>query len=250
MGDTLPQENGYCTTPRRTWIGAENADLQKAVFYQPRCKLWSCPFCAEANKAWWIAVGVHGGELLLSSERKLQFTTTTARRYLNAAQSVFVFRIAWPKLIRRVKYKLGYTPQYMLIPEHTKRGILHAHFIIEANLSKRFWKDKAFYSGMGYIAHQRKVLSAWQVGEYIGKHLDKQLSGQAWPKGFRRVRTSQGWPELPPPDHLPGWEYLPFRDLGAMNWEIHYLRDQGYQVVVSGDPYAFALVKLWSLPQD
>jgi len=70
--------------------------------------------------------------------------------------------------------------------------------ITTATLPEKWYKDNAAQTGLGYQAKAVPIVHATECGAYVGKYLAKALSNMRYPKYFRRVNKSQGWPR--PPD--------------------------------------------------
>jgi hypothetical protein len=219
-----------CANTKNVYIVAVNASLKKAVIYQPRCGSWDCPVCARKNTDHWATRGAYGAATFMSTGRAVDFVTVTSRGYVTPAASVTIFKQAWPKLLKRATYKAGEKVEYMLIPERQKNGKLHAHFLITFHASNHFWHEKAFKSGLGYMAKAQEVFSPAGAAAYVSKYVTKQLEADTWPRGFRRVRVSNGWPALPDLAEMTGWEYSVFFDRGQMMWEYYRLEDDHFDV--------------------
>lgn len=162
---------------------------------------------------------------------KFQFVTLTSHEKLSAAASIKVFASAWPMLRKRVSRRIEW--EYLMAPEQHRSGKLHIHMLTTAKLPKKWWKDNARACGLGYQVAVEPIHDAGKAAGYVLKYVTKSLEVQAWPKGFHRVRTSQGWPKPPKPAPLDGWtfELLPKRvELAA---DIALLRSQGYTVRVA-----------------
>lgn len=220
-----------CQALNRVWIVAYNTQALVGAAYQPRCGQWSCPYCADLNRDEWAYVGTFGALNLPSHAPQLQFVTITSRGYVSAVQSIAIFKTAWPKLIRRIAYRQDSKPEYLLIPEHHKSGKLHAHFLITSVYhSQHWWHDQAFLTGLGYQAKAKPVRDPVEAGHYVTKELTKQLTGRPWPRSFRRVRHSQGWPMPPQKENTPDWEFEVAQNEGQKNWIVALLRDEGYTI--------------------
>ena len=104
---------------------------KKALIFNPRCKQWTCPSCAEQNKSDWLHVGLKGALELSASGLQLSFVTVTSRGYATPNKSLYFFKENWPNLMRRARYHTQKSPggkfAFFLIPERTKAGVLHAH---------------------------------------------------------------------------------------------------------------------------
>jgi hypothetical protein len=240
-----------CRTENRPWLLAEHAATRKVILYQPRCKKWSCPYCAERNKRSWSYKAGYGLENLTDQKQEMYFVTITSRGYVTSGQSLALLKSGWPKLSRRAKYHSAGVYSYMLIPERHRQGQVHCHILTTVNLPARFWKDAGYSCGFGYIADTDRIRGAGEAGNYAGKYLSKQLAGMEWPKGFRRVRTSRNWPKPPKLENDGQWEYLVCRNLGDANWHAAMMRDYGYTVTWLQESLVFgmmSMVGLSSLP--
>jgi len=231
----MNENDRTCETPQRPYVVASNETYLLGHVFQPRCGKWSCDYCAEMNVLDWAWIASYGASALPDDAVPLRFVTITNRGYVSNARSILIFKSAWPKLIRKVRYKLKAKPEYFLIPEHTKVGKLHAHFLITAQFSDHWWHDNAFAAGLGYQAKSKEVYGPLQAGQYVTKELTKQLQGRGWPVGFRRVRTSQTWPRPPAVERWPGWDFKICLNEGDKNWEVFELRDAGFSVRDIGD---------------
>ena len=86
--------------------------------------------------------------------------------------------------------------KYALLPEQHKDGRLHMHMLIGAAIKKRWLKDNAFASGAGFMADSEPLTSGKRGAYYVSKYVGKSLGVEQWPVKFRRIRTSQKWPEV------------------------------------------------------
>lgn len=247
-----------CTTPNRPFLRGVNHDERRAVFFRPRCKMWACPYCAEVNKKLWTFRAFHGAAVLSGTEPLLgnttnfasareefassqcaikpqdslmSFLTLTSHRDLGPAASTAVFGSAWNNLLRRARHS-GSQGQYFMVPERHKDGRLHAHAIETFNLGTRWWKDNAAEVGLGYIAEEAVARSAAGAAYYAGKYLAKSLDVATWPRGWRRVRTSRGWPKAPDKEQPPGWVWLPLPRDETLAAAWQRLEQIGYTVVL------------------
>ncbi|HEY9758875.1 MAG TPA: hypothetical protein V6C97_27145, partial [Oculatellaceae cyanobacterium] len=183
-----------CTTPRRPFLRGVNHEERKAVFFQPRCKLWSCPYCAQVNRALWTARAYHGASVLAGDDEShpdvISFLTLTSNRKLGPDATMRVFSSAWIKLRHRA-HRSASQGQYLLIPERHKDGRLHAHAVETFNLGQRWWKDNSAECGLGFMVEEEEARTPGGAAYYVAKYLAKSLGVQNWPKGWRRVRTSR-----------------------------------------------------------
>lgn len=228
--DSREAEEG-CSSPLKINVIGINRDQKKAIIFNPRCKKWDCPYCAQLNAESWTYKGFRGASLLTMEGQNLRFVTLTSRPYATPNQSIHYFSENWPKLSRRAAY---HTKQqeidwsYFMIPEQHKTGVLHAHLIAVTPLTTKWWKDNAYKTGFGYMADSKPIGEPALVVGYITKYLSKSIQYNRWPKGFRRVRTSRNWP-MPPPEIMPGWEWSTHDDESAW-FEYYLLQDCGFDV--------------------
>jgi hypothetical protein len=237
----------YCRAPRRPWLRAVAHDLGIALLFQPRCKSWGCDYCAAVNMSFWAATAYHAMTSLIDdnncqNQRNLMsFLTLTSHRKLGPTASTGVFGHAWPMLSRRAR-RAASQGQYLLIPEQHQDGRLHVHALETFALGRRWWKDNAAQVGLGYMADEKETYSPAGAADYVTKYLTKSLSATAWPKGFRRVRTSQGWPRLPEPVEPEAWyfEYIPLYE--ALDKAGDDLQRAGYEVLITDHVTAWRVV--------
>lgn len=236
--------NVNCKTPNKPWMVAQNANTKMAIFFQPTCKLWSCPYCAQINANRWILRGSSGAQSLLDMGYATSFVTITGHEKLNAAQTFRVFPLAWPKLYRRYKRAVPTSDPkaFIAVPERQpKSGRHHCHMIITGGLSERWWKDNARECGLGY---QTKVEDMHLgVPGYLAKYLGKTLE-EKWPKGKRRVNTSRTWPALPEREPKVGWSFATHGTDDKLTPILGNLIGNGYTV------FGVPTFKAWKLLND
>lgn len=229
---TIEQVNALlCSMPRRPYLLGVNRGAQKAVLFQPRCKSWSCPACADTNKRLWAVKVYHGAEVIAENGNPINFLTITSHGKLDAAATIKVFPHAWG-LLRQRAYRATGGFDYVLIPERHQDGRLHVHALETAGLGRRWWKDNAAAVGLGYMADESIAKSAAGAAYYAVKYLTKSIECESWPRGFRRVRTSRRWPELPDMPEVPGWDWRKLENGEGLVTTIERLRDSGLSVEV------------------
>lgn len=234
--------NENCQTPNRPWMVAQNANTKLAIFFQPTCKLWSCPYCATINAKRWILRANNGAETLIASGVATDFVTITSHERLSAAQTFRVFPLAWPKLYRRYKRAVDSSDPkaFIAVPEKHKDGRLHSHLAITGHLGTKWWKDNARECGLGYQAKEKEIKDM-SVGGYIGKYLAKTLD-EKWPKGKRRVNTSRSWPPLPDLPVKMGWRFSTMADDDKLTPVLGDLSANGYAIFGSTTANAWSLL--------
>lgn len=197
-----------CPNAKDIMVMGVNEQHKMAVMFNPSCKSWSCPICGPRNAENWSYAGMVGAYSLLE-QGTMVFCTVTSRPYATVTQSLYFFKQNWPRLRKRITVKNGGKFEYLLVPERHKTGVLHAHFVANIAVTRRWLKDNAYQCGFGYQAKVDVVEHAPGVAAYMTKYIAKSLQFTEWPANFRRVRTSQGWPMPVEQVPLPGWEWTP-----------------------------------------
>jgi len=217
-----------CSNPFVPLLQAVNHTTKTALYYRPRCKLWSCEPCAETNKALWTWRAEHGASSLYKAPGGvLSFITVTSHEALSPGGTLAVLPDAWGKLYWRLK-RAAPGVQYFMVPEPHKDGRLHLHAIVSCDLPKRWWKDNARASGFGYQNDVQEVVSVGGVVGYVSKYMSKMLQFTNFQKGFRRVRKSQRWPALPPLALNSDWTIKPLPQDIVLNEAMTFQKMRGY----------------------
>lgn len=231
-----------CDTPRRPYLVGVNVQHKVAVFFRPRCKMWNCPVCGPINRGRWIARTYQGAVNLVSEGYSLNFLTLTSHERLKPESTIVVFRTAWDKLNKRVRRVApGY--QYILIPEQHQDGRLHAHLIETSGLGTRWFKDNGRQCGLGYMAEETPVQSPEGAAWYTAKYIGKTLTDHKWPEGFRRVRTSRGWPPLAALDRNENWEWRVLNRRESVEEKLAQFEEAGYVTANLGSIVAWDFVR-------
>lgn len=177
-----------------------------ALIAYARCKMWTCAYCAERNRAHWRA-------LILNSINqrphiRWQFWTYTAHENAtNSYECMINLQKGWTRLYGRVyrwAEKNLYNVYYVRVYEYHKNDRIHVHMIIgfeemegihccrqKFPFKTKWLKDNARKSGMGY---ECKVIEMenWNAGRitgYIAKYMTKME--KPLPKDTRRIQTDQ-----------------------------------------------------------
>lgn len=220
---------GECETPNRPYMRHENEETKTVYFIRPRCKQWSCVPCAARRARLWVYIANYGGSDLLSQNRNCTFLTLTSHRNVRTlAGGVLVWRRAWPKLSARWRRAQGGL-EYLYIPEHVVGFNFHVHFITTATLPVRWYKDNGAETGLGYQANAKKIAAGKQCGGYVAKYLGKALANMDYPKYFRRVNTSRGWPRPPDPESELVWESIGSK-LAKVIYSVELYTERGWEV--------------------
>lgn len=190
-----------CESNTRVMLWARSEESGMILIYRPGCGTWKCSGCRKRLQRYWtLRISTHVAGQIDKGEH-WQFVTLTSHEKLKTMEAtVAVWPNAWNKIHARLKRNVGKKVQYVLIPEFHQDGRMHAHMLCETHIKKRWWKDNARASGLGYQVEVRDVNGkGLQASWYVSKYLGKDMDVGNWPAGFRHVRTSQGWPDLP--DH-------------------------------------------------
>lgn len=228
------QQDLSCTAPKRPFMKAVNRAAKQVVLFRPRCKSWRCPACAQINAQKAVLRAVHGSEVLIAQGCKIDFVTVTSHEKLDPAASLAVLPLAWNKLNRRIS-RAAQQPEYFAIPEQHKDGRWHLHAMTTAALPKKWWKDNARGCGLGYQSDVQEVKSLGGVAYYVAKYQGKMLQNANLPRQFRRVRHSNGWPELPEKSPLPDWDFFAVPSDISIEHELEVYQAAGYTCVMADE---------------
>lgn len=223
-------------------------DVQKlAIFFRPRCKRWDCPHCCFVNKSLWTMRMHHATSELITNGQSLSMVTITAHEKHQKNRAIQKFPDQWNKLQNRWRRRCTGKPYYALFPEVGDGNHFHCHFITNEPLCERFWKDHARASGMGFMADGGDAnIPPKAAAGYASKYLTKSFQFQ-WPKGFRRVRTSQNFPKLPPLEKEPGWAFMVIPPTLSVSACKEQLEACGYSVKLAGHKQAWTLIETGEL---
>lgn len=235
-------EPPICSARMRPWMRAKDEANRVVVLFQPRCKSWMCAGCAEINKRQWAMRTEHGARVLAKRGLEIQFLTLTSHEKLDPRETMAVWGDAWKKLRTRAVRAAGAKVEYLMMPEKHKDGRLHMHAIETANLSTRWWKDNARECGLGYMAEEEEIESVGGAVFYVTKYVSKSLEVEKWPRRWRRVRASQGWPKLPELDRPVQWEFETVPAERTIAREREMLEGAGWHVVVADHASAWLAV--------
>lgn len=231
-----------CSRPSNTYLRGVSHRDKLVLMFRPTCKQWSCPACAQRLQAWWRYVAMFYAEWLWHNAAPLTFITLTSHRKLKTeAQTIYVYRDAWPKLYRRIRREHE-NWDYFSVPEHHQDGRLHVHLISSDYIPLAWLKKNAPECGLGYKVDSDPVLGLGRVSNYVTKYLSKQLAIALWPKNFMRIRHSRTWSKPPQESTVEHWDFIrldPWDSLLAtkLYWERH-----GYQVEITTGERAWQIV--------
>lgn len=203
--------SGKCETSKRVVLKGYSAKRGHWLLYQPTCKMWGCKPCSEVKKAQWaIRVNDGVGEYRLKSIMGWKFVTMTSHsKNKTMEQCLYVWPKAWAKLSARMRRRYPGI-RYCMIPELHKDFRVHAHIIASGGIVHKWLKNNSAETGFGWKCDVKPLKN--RAAYYVVKYLTKAISFPDWPKGFRRIRTSQKWPALD--------DALDFEG-EAINWEYY-----------------------------
>jgi len=234
----IQSNSSKCTTPNRPFLKGVNQSTRQVILFQPDCKTWACPHCAEIRAARWRTRALRGVMAFQDTGTPIDFVTVTSHENLGASASLSVLGSAWKKLHWRIGAAAD-RADYYLVPEFHQDGRVHLHLLTTAMLKKKWWKDNARSCGFGYQSDVQEVAALGSVAAYVTKYLGKMLQKTNLPKHFRRVRTSRGWPKLPDLPENPDWRFsLVPREATLQAEQVHY-QVLGYTVVVTDSSTAW-----------
>lgn len=232
-----------CETPNRPYLLGTHRTTGDMILYRPDCKMWECPHCANVKAKVWssrVRIAVN-----MDKQADWHFVTITIDEKSGILdRQIEIFRSAWDRLSKRLRRAVGRDLTYVQIPELSpEKHRLHAHMIADwdfqrdtSALRKRtnrltgqtewYWYSKFLHdhlkpSGLGYIYDIQPLESVDQAASYCSKYIGKGLS-ERFPSGFRRVRTSQNFPDVPKTDAETLYE-----------WEVININAQGRQILLS-----------------
>src|SRR6185369_6136831 len=195
---------------------------------QGNCHHWDCPRCGLGRAKQEYGRMVEGCRLL-AEKHELYFITITCRgkeishEYAEENYGKWTNRLL--DACRSQAKRKGREWHYVQVTERQKRLHPHSHFIttflpsdcsvafvskwkIQANGSRQnmgrktlrsVWFEKRLKSaGLGEQYEITKVESAEGASRYVAKYLFKPSIFTAdWPKGWKRIRYSQSFPDAP-----------------------------------------------------
>lgn len=231
-----------CTAPNRPYMVARNAGERHVVLFQPRCRSWQCPACANINVRLYALLASQGAQALSLQGHDVAFLTLTSNAKVRSDEgSRYIWRDAWPRLRKRAGREIGRAFDYQCVPERHEDGAWHWHLVTMPPLSERWWKDNAPEVGLGYMVDESIINSVVGVSWYIAKYLTKSL-GTDWPVGWRRLRTSRTWPREKR-TNPPGWSFEPVSPKTPLADFAAHERTNGYQVHMADHQGAWAWIE-------
>lgn len=123
------------------------------------------------------------------------WTFTLGRKYKTAEDGFAALPKLWDRLRKFIQRRVKGTWEYCAFVEgQPKRGHMPHFHVISLTKCPRRIKDVAVWNGFGYEAYEDRINSG-KAASYVSKYASKQ--SPKTPTGFRRVRASRGWAQLP-----------------------------------------------------
>lgn len=209
---------------------------------QGNCHHWDCPRCgiARAKTEYWRIV--NGCTQIVAEGHSLNFITITTRGagipIKEAEQNYLLWTNRLLTNLRTKTARVGGYWCYVQVTERQKRKHPHSHILTTYEPDdvvegvKEHWTTKragigemeyvdalrsevlqaaVCSSGLGEQYDFSRVRSPQAVSRYVGKYLFKSSLITVWPKGWKRVRYSQNWPNEKL-DTTDGFVLLSWRD--------------------------------------
>lgn len=233
---TTQEKSEHCKRKGRPFLFGLDYGAKSAYITRPNCGLWSCSYCGrEKAREWQSRIG-WGAERLMARGDALFFVTLTAMGWMSPRKTLENWRGNWPKLSSRLRRAAKERCEYAYVHEKHKDGRLHTHFVTNADLGRRWWKDKPHSCGFGYMNDVREVESAAGVANYVSKYLVKSLGGK-WPKGWRRLSVSRSWPMPDVGELEDDRQWIVAKKALDLRIEYESISGQGFSVDVDADVF-------------
>jgi hypothetical protein len=210
-----------------------------------RCKRWSCPVCAQINRARVIAIARK------ACPRAMLTLTVSSTAYPDVDQAAEALkrglRLLRLGLARHARIE---NFEFLAVFEKHKSGHPHLHLLIRGKYIpwqylKRRWKE---LTGSSQI-FINKIATTGQAAFYAAKYIGKDLHAFAHCKRWWR---SHGYSEGVTDDYQPSQRYgPPTRYLASVHNLFHVLRYEGFTLERHGrDGIRWHAPPDWPLPLD
>ncbi len=204
------------------------------------CNQWACKECGDRNRSQWTHRIMKGVSHYQRKGHEFSFVTLTLRGDTRQrSRSVEAWRKLFPRIIERHRRKVGTVP-YAVIPELHKNGVVHMHALVASQLPKRWWKDTSFTCGAGHQADVKNIDDHKSTVGYVTKYLGKGMGLKRWPKGYRRIRVTHGWPQQQKRGSTDNAVYEVYHG-GSIDYVVARLEHLNYTVVTGHGPRSLTL---------
>lgn len=191
---------------------------------QGSCNYWECPRCGQIRARKEFARMICGADELHRAGRPLYFVTLTCRgremTLKEAEENYLVWSNRLLSACRARAKKQGNFWAYSCVTERQKRGHPHSHLIMsfvpddaietmtgqllpngsiakENGLFSTWLMTRCVSAGLGRMCAVSRIRNPIGASAYLAKYFFKDALHMTWPKGWRRVRYSRSWPQLP-----------------------------------------------------
>ena len=238
----MPHSGGltHCPTQGTPYLFTDSETEKTRRIIKTRCKLWTCPYCAEINALQNYIRILNGVNRLQEKGETINFVTLTSHEKVRTFEAGYrVWQKAWRKLqerMRRACKDSGVDVQFVYIFEHHKKGGLHIHMLVTGGLETRWWKDNARQCGLGYQAKSEYVNNAGLATSYVVKYLAKNIGLAISIPRFRRINFSRGFPPMQKFDSPDSWTVIPknesIKNVIEYAWFV-----KNYDVIMHGEKF-------------
>lgn len=210
----MPHSQGltHCPTLGTPYLFSDNDEKKVRSIIKTRCKLWTCPYCAEINAISAYVRILNGLNELQKQGNELNFVTLTSHEKIrDFEQGYRVWQSAWRKLQERLRRRLKNSNsdcQFVYLFEAQKKGAFHVHMLVTGELQTRWWKDNARQCGLGYQAKSEHVDNAGLATSYVVKYIAKNIGLEIPIPRLRRINFSRKFPVSPAFTSPDRWEII------------------------------------------
>ena len=206
-----------------------NYGVEAARAVTLKCRSWGCDICQPDRSRQLVA--------LARSGKPNTFVTLTSNPATGGSPASRARRLAhaWPKLVKRIKAKYGYSHiPYFCVFEATKKGEPHLHILLRVKwIDQRWLSNQMRELTSAPIVDIRHVTNSNKVANYISKYVGKDPHRFATCKRYWRTRS---WElttyEKPEQEGFwgRGWD---IRDV-SLTWLREAWESWGWEVVTEG----------------
>ncbi len=167
-----------------------------------RCKQWHCPVCAPINAQYCAIKTANGVYALMAAGIMPRFATITQSGKVRTPRFAYsILASQWSGFRNRWEYwarKQGIPNPYAAFVEGQSRraGMPHFHILAAGLPDKEKLQEMVVSSGFGYQVDLQRIKPNAGAAWYVSKYSTKSSDAQFMPRGFRRVRYSEDWPNM------------------------------------------------------
>jgi hypothetical protein len=215
----------------KTLIYGRHKVEKKLLICDVDCKTWACEDCADKMRRLHQLRIIEGCGVTLGGD--WCFLTITSHEKMRGYEATRKnLQEGMRKLFERMRRKNG-SRHYILIHEYHADGVsLHIHMLYNCFVDERWLKDNARECGMGFEVKSELLRDPKSSGKYVTKYLSKAIEqGDLFPKRFKRVRYSVGFPrfEFPEKESDYVWSSIE-KTREALQTLVKWHRHLGYEV--------------------